>query len=1203
MPFARESAGSSNTYISDAVATANSERRGISVIGLAEQHKHRKRRTAPSTTAGSSSSSSSAVSAEVSEKSAACALAERMRTAMRPSDVPGAGHTTVPDATPPPTLLQARKESQLHFHERPLWPQASEADHAEEQTPLQSHREPRDLLPVGCDVVHAKRGAGRVIDVSPDGGRVVKFVGSGPRGDEVHKYLPGSWHRLTTPAIELLQRSSAEIDWLGLSKVEAPPPASQLTEISFSLDKKRSSTSQRWSISVDQQQLLKGDLVRVELDDEAAPNKKKKDKPVGLVVGKQQGMVSVRLDGKGRTLHFSPSQLVKYPQLSDLGVSLACLRSFIATHKSLVRGLSADAVRQHLLIPLAKSCQSSLADAIQRSGNLPTGDTQPQFVGTANVYVSFSGETNFEALIDGLEEFEAARKADDKPATLYWFSPFSYDPAAETLETMPTLWIRRVFKRHIDAIGHTCIVASYWQEPLALSDPWCILETLSTAASDAQLSVQMVPDDSASFVHALQYHPEQVSQAVLRWCLGTKHAHFYSAAHRQAVTEAVSSLKRFPELDASIAQQLREWAYREAERAVEKLTAEQRGSSPLLHQLAALLMEQGVYAKAEPLLEEASSACSEQLGRHHPMTMKTDELRARLMRMQDKLAEAEAILEDLVERRCEIDGDGCEATASVQEELALVCMAQKKLAEAEPLFRRALKARRKALDDSGDASGQGGVTKPVLVADGTSRSKRLAAVASGDAGKLTVERKQHITTLSNLASLLRAQVGSKLEEAEPLLRECLEEKRALLGDKHPETLIGVNQLGLLLQTMRKPDDAEVLFREALSGRMEVLGAQHPQTLNAKGNLADLLRERGQLGFALQAIGDAAQVASGVLGPSHRVTVALQAKHDRIVAGLQRQAAEEAQGGDSSDDENEAQLKTEDSAALRAKQSASARLSAASFDALMGVLTHTREELLIVLQKADKDNSSTVNMAEFATVLSCLGVGSMGAMDELMVVFGFNWHRTRDIHTLLHIARMERVRHKDAVACKRAQIEERAAKSMRRVLGADFVMRKLDGQVWNTLTLPHYDNHRERFLVQGGEMYAAAGAAGSGSAADLLKNDDFEKMENLAFDPLTKRHRFDDVTLISALGLQAVDDAVNEAGKGRKSLLGRQKSNLNAVLQRKRRQSVARRDSVAASSVALFLNAKQAWMLPQAQPPLSSTLPSDAALPLLFFTKP
>lgn len=182
---------------------------------------------------------------------------------------------------------------------------------------------------------------------------------------------------------------------------------------------------------------------------------------------------------------------------------------------------------------------------------------------------------------------------------------------------------------------------------------------------------------------------------------------------------------------------------------------------------------------------------------------------------------------------------------------------------------------------------------------------------------------------------------------------------------------------------------------------------------------------------MQAIGDAAQVASGVLGRSHRVTVALKAKHERIVLGLQRQAAEEAQGGDSSDDENEARLKREESAALKAKQSASSRLSAASFDALMGVLAHTREELLIVLQKADKDNSSTVNMAEFATVLSCLGVSSMAAMDELMVVFGFNRHRTRDIHTLLHIAMMERMRHKDAVARKRAQVRRRATHAPRR----------------------------------------------------------------------------------------------------------------------------------------------------------------------------
>ena len=107
--------------------------------------------------------------------------------------------------------------------------------------------------------------------------------------------------------------------------------------------------------------------------------------PVGLVVGAPHaGMVSVRLDGKGRTLHFPPSQLVKYPELSSKGVSLACLRSFRAAHKRLISGLSTDAVLQHLLVPIAERCQSSLAEAIQLSGALATDDERDDLVGEAD---------------------------------------------------------------------------------------------------------------------------------------------------------------------------------------------------------------------------------------------------------------------------------------------------------------------------------------------------------------------------------------------------------------------------------------------------------------------------------------------------------------------------------------------------------------------------------------------------------------------------------------------------------------------------------------------------------------------------------------------------------------------------------------------------------------------------------------------------
>tara|TARA_B110001452_G_scaffold59966_1_gene46701 strand:+ start:1091 stop:5671 length:4581 start_codon:yes stop_codon:yes gene_type:complete len=1060
------------------------------------------------------------------------------------------------------TALNFDNSAAKQFYRRPLWPQTPAAGRAAEQLPLppQPFRESRDLLPVGCDVVHSKRGAGTVIEELPDGRRVVKYEGVGHRKAEVHRYLPGSWNKLTTPQIEQLRSKCFEIDWLGLADLEAsnsaPKQLSQMNGLStksltaawsharnsarnsFKAPARSSwsswrtsqpdSVDMRISAVVGQEHLQQGDVVRIDLDDAAAL--KKRERPVGLVVGTPHAdKVSVRLDGKGRTLHFPPSQLVKYPTLSSKGVSLACLRSFRAAHKHLISGLSTDAVLQHLLVPIAERCQSSLAEAIQLSGALATDAERDDLVGEADVYVSFAGGTNFEALIDGLEEFEASRKADEERRTFYWFSPFSYDPACDRLETMPSLWIQNVLTRHIDAIGHTCLVVSAWKEPLALSRPWCFLEMVATAASGARLSVQMVPDDAPSFVHALQYQPDQVSQAIQRWCLDTKHAHFYSAAHRQAVAEAVNSLKRFAELDTIIAQQLREWAYREAEQAIHSVPAEQRASWQLLQQLAVLLMQQGVYSKAEPLLDESATHCHRQLGRHHDLTMRTDELRARLMRMQGKLAEAQSMLEDIVERRREVHGAESEATASVEEELGLVYQAQKKLAAAEPLFRSALEGRRKALGDLSDASSHEGAP---------------------------VELKQHITTLNNLASLLRSQAGSKLEEAEPLLRECLKEKRTLLGDRHPETLIGVNQLGLLMQTMRRPDDAEVLFREALVGRREVLGRQHPQTLNAMGNLADLLRERGQLSSALHEIGDAVQVASSTLGPTHRVTLALQAKHDQIIAGLQRQALE---GNHDSDAEDESRLKPEHSAELLSETSASSRLSPASYEALLGVLAHPREELLIVCSSADKDNSGTLDVAEFATVLSCLGVDSMHAIEQLLTVFGYNENRTQEIHTLLHIGRIERMRHKEAVERQRAETEQHAAKGLRRVV--DNATLKLRRQVWNTLTLPHYDNRRERYVVQAAEVHS--------SSASESKH---ERMENLAFDPLTKRHHFDDVTLVSALGLQTVDEAVHEAGTAKRRRLERQKSNLNVVLHRR-----SATEGMPASSVELFLRAKQAWI--------------------------
>ena len=57
-------------------------------------------------------------------------------------------------------------------------------------------------------------------------------------------------------------------------------------------------------------------------------------------------------------------------------------------------------------------------------------------------------------------------------------------------------------------------------------------------------------------------------------------------------------------------------------------------------------------------------------------------------------------------------------------------------------------------------------------------------------------------TLGTLAWELQSQ--GKFDEAEPLYREALEVSREMLGDRHPDTLTSMNDLGLLVDGQGRP---------------------------------------------------------------------------------------------------------------------------------------------------------------------------------------------------------------------------------------------------------------------------------------------------------------------------------------------------------------------------------------------------------------
>ena len=138
-------------------------------------------------------------------------------------------------------------------------------------------------------------------------------------------------------------------------------------------------------------------------------------------------------------------------------------------------------------------------------------------------------------------------------------------------------------------------------------------------------------------------------------------------------------------------------------------------------------------------------------------------------------------------------------------------------------------------------------------------SRRAVAISR----KYPVQYAQTLTMMSNLGSVLFDE--GKIADAEAILRNVLNERRRVLGEKHPQVATSMTRLARVLGAEGQYQEAEQLFRAGVARDLADLGGKHIETLNARANLAGVLVDEGAFAEAESLYRETIQAGTQVFG--------------------------------------------------------------------------------------------------------------------------------------------------------------------------------------------------------------------------------------------------------------------------------------------------------------------------------------------------
>ena len=281
------------------------------------------------------------------------------------------------------------------------------------------------------------------------------------------------------------------------------------------------------------------------------------------------------------------------------------------------------------------------------------------------------------------------------------------------------------------------------------------------------------------------------------------------------------------------------------------------------------LYQQGKYAEAVPLIQQALAIRRRILGDDHPDTAISLNNLALLYSAQGRYGEAESLYKQALAIVRRVLGEDHPNTAISLSSLALLYQSQGRYGEAEPLHQQALAIVRRVLgeDHPDTATGLNNLADLYRAQGRYGEAETLYQQALAIRRRVLGEDHPNTaTSLNNLALLYRTQ--GRYGEAEPLHQKALAIRRRVLGEDHPDTALSLNNLALLYYAQGRYGEAEPLYQKALAIVRRVLGEDHPHTALSLGSLALLYSAQGRYGEAEPLYQKALAIVRRVLGDDH-----------------------------------------------------------------------------------------------------------------------------------------------------------------------------------------------------------------------------------------------------------------------------------------------------------------------------------------------